>query len=111
MKNHSVNEEKNPSSLDHGSARTAHPTSSEKTYKWDNAQEWLDQYLASLDPAELLQEARNLARRLGDDEIQDLYQSDMAAQGYFTAIGDEPCDDCDGTTTKHDEDCPTLETT
>lgn len=62
----------------------------EKKYKWDSAQEWLQQYLASLGPVELLQEARNLATKLDGDEIQDLYQSDMDAQGYFTPEGENP---------------------
>ncbi len=60
-------------------------------HKWDNAHEWLDQYLASLTPLELLHEAYNLTRQLDGDQIQDLYQSDMDRQGYFAPI--EPDDD------------------
>lgn len=52
-------------------------------YKWANAQEWLQNYIDGLGHEELRQEAKNLASMLDDDTIQDTYQSDMDAQGYF----------------------------
>ena len=48
--------------------------------------QWIDEYLAGLGPVELLQEARNLATKLDGDQIQDMYQSDMDAAGYFKPI-------------------------
>lgn len=58
-------------------------STSEKTYKWANPQEWLQDYINGLSYTELLQEARNLASMLDADTIRDTYQSDMDAQGYF----------------------------
>lgn len=55
----------------------------EPTYKWANPQEWLQQYVDGLSYTELLQEAKNLASMLDSDQIQDTYQADMDAQGYF----------------------------
>jgi len=59
-------------------------TTERPQYKWDHPLEWLIQYLGALGQAELLQEAFTLAQKLDGDEIQDLYQSEMDAQGYFT---------------------------
>lgn len=68
-------------------------TTTEKTYKWANAQEWLQNYIDGLSYEELRQEAKNLASMLDDDTIQDTYQSDMDAQGYFTPESDDEDDD------------------
>jgi len=67
----------------------------EKVYKWSNPQEWLQQYIDGLSYSELLQEAKNLASMLDADQIQDAYQSDMDAQGYFKEIGKCSCSHSD----------------
>ena len=54
------------------------------TYKWQHPSEWLEEYLTNLNDAnKLLFEAKELASKLDGDEIQDLYQSEMDADGYF----------------------------
>ena len=65
-------------------------------YKWDSPQEWLIQYASKLDASKLFQEFSILVQELDADKIQDLYQSDMDADGYFTdldarAEDDEEC--------------------
>lgn len=68
-------------------------TTTATTYKWTNPQEWLQQYIDSLSYLELRQEAKNLASMLDSDQIQDTYQSDMDAQGYFKPEGGEDDDE------------------
>jgi hypothetical protein len=56
-------------------------------YKWDSALEWLterlDQRARQNDVAELLECAKLLAEQVDSDTIQDLYQPDMNADGFF----------------------------
>lgn len=63
------------------------------TYKWTSAQEWLQQYLNGLTYTELQQEARNLASKLDNDTIQEIYESDMDMQGFFTPLERDDDDD------------------
>lgn len=57
-------------------------------YKYENAFEWLKAHLRTLDHQALLQEASHIASQFGDDTIQDLYQSEMEADGYFEPLAD-----------------------
>jgi hypothetical protein len=52
-------------------------------YKWSNPQEWLLEYASKLDANKLFQEFTVLVQQMDSDQIQDLYQSDMDADGYF----------------------------
>lgn len=58
-------------------------------YKWDTPQQWLIEYASKLDAAKLFQEFTVLVQQMDADTVQDLYQSDMDAQGYFTPIAEE----------------------
>ena len=69
--------------------------------EYESAHDWLNQYIASLDRPEsdtgnrrtadaityLSQIARDLGALLDGDQIQDLYQSDMDADGFFKQTG------------------------
>lgn len=59
-------------------------------YRYDNPHEWLESHIAELDiddnRLELLAIIRALASVLDSDQIQDLFQSDMDADGYFQTI-------------------------
>lgn len=55
---------------------------------WSSAHEWLNEKLSGLDSGTgLLEYASAMAGVLDGDEIQDLFQSDMEADGYFKASG------------------------
>jgi len=60
-------------------------------YRWESPHDWLDSHLekVSAEPGELLSEAKELARKLDADQIQDIYQSDMDADGYFDKTANE----------------------
>lgn len=58
-------------------------------YKWENPQEWFREYLMEREPNELYSLCQELAGRLDSDEMQDLFQSDMDADGYFDDL-DKP---------------------
>ena len=69
--------------------------------EYESAHDWLNQYIASYDQAEwdtvngrkadgsthLAQIARDLGSVLDGDQIQDLFQSDMDADGFFKESG------------------------
>ena len=59
-------------------------------YRYDNPHEWLESHIAELDTddnrIELLAIIRALASVLDNDQIQDLFQSDMDADGYFQPL-------------------------
>jgi hypothetical protein len=62
-------------------------------YKWDSAGEWLEAKLTeTTDADELRSFARSLASKLDNDSIQDLFQTEMARDGFFAEV----CVDCDG---------------
>ena len=58
-------------------------------YKWKTAHEWLEHHLRRAyyggpgARTELLHCARNLANKLDADQIQDIFEADMDADGYF----------------------------
>ena len=59
------------------------------SYKWDCPYDWLCDKLNGWDEATLRGEIRILAARLDSDTLQDLYQSEMEADGYFEEVNDE----------------------
>lgn len=61
-------------------------------YRWSHPQEWLQDYIKerSEDANELFSLASELAQHLDGDQIQDLFQSDMDADGYFDALTPPP---------------------
>lgn len=82
-----------------------------KTYRWAHPIEWLHDRIdghESLD--ELKACARTLASMLDGDQIQDEFQSDMDADGYFEPEGDARCScaiNADGSDDlPYDADCP-----
>jgi hypothetical protein len=56
------------------------------SYKWATAHEWLAEYAKGLSEAQLYHELMELASKLDSDTIQDIYQSDMSADGYFEPL-------------------------
>ena len=59
-------------------------------YKYDCPYDWLCEAARGWDAARLYSELMNLARLHDSDTLQDEYQSEMDADGYFQD-GDEPC--------------------
>jgi len=59
----------------------------EKKYRWDTPQEWLlekaERHAKNNDSAELLSIIQTLVIGLDADSIQDDFQSEMDADGYF----------------------------
>ena len=58
----------------------------DKKYKYNSPQEWLIEYAGKLDAGKLFNEFTVLVQQMDADTIQDLYQSDMDADGYFTPV-------------------------
>lgn len=58
-------------------------------YKWDGPHEWLDDVSREWDSARLRAELMALAVRLDADELQDEFQTEMDADGYFEPIPEE----------------------
>lgn len=58
--------------------------------EYGNAHKWLESQIdkyAEMSDGRLVQLAKELARELDEDKIQDLYQSDMDEDGYFRVTG------------------------
>uniref|UniRef100_A0A6M3L1E3 Uncharacterized protein n=1 Tax=viral metagenome TaxID=1070528 RepID=A0A6M3L1E3_9ZZZZ len=57
-------------------------------YRWSYPLEWLREHLDGLhtQDGELLSEAKELASQLDSDQIQDIYETDMDKDGYFTDL-------------------------
>lgn len=54
------------------------------SYKWDNPYEWVAEKAREWERnGTLFQEFLTLAQQVEMDTLQDLYQSDMIADGYF----------------------------
>jgi hypothetical protein len=62
-------------------------TKTAERYRWSHPSEWLDDRIRTLTTEEdhdaLADIAQSLAGRLDGDSIQDLFQSEMDADGYF----------------------------
>src|SRR5262245_45044590 len=68
---------------------TTEGTMSDKKYQWDYPLEWLEEKINGTNDPEVLRDyALTLARseRMDSDSIQDLFQSDMDADGYFETV-------------------------
>jgi len=59
-------------------------------YRWSHPIEWLDDHISELAQANdvpgLAALARTLATKLDGDQIQDEFQTDMDAAGYFRPV-------------------------
>lgn len=59
-------------------------------YKWDNPTEWLSE---QIDSCENFHELRSYANALlslvDNDQIQDLFQAEMDADGYFAEVAED----------------------
>lgn len=53
-------------------------------YRWSSANEWLDEKIDSARNAELTSIAKQLASLVDGDQIQDIFQAEMEADGFFT---------------------------
>lgn len=62
--------------------------SAKHRYKWDSPYEWLTDAAKGWDSARLYQELCNLAIKHDSDTLQDEFQADMDADGYFGATGE-----------------------
>lgn len=65
----------------------------ERKYKWANPQEWLlekaESYSRASETAELLSIIQTLVLKMDADSIQDDFQSEMDADGYFRPEGED----------------------
>jgi hypothetical protein len=60
---------------------------SEPRYRWAHPSEWLDHWIEQhQDVAALDSLARALAAELDSDQLQDLFQAEMDADGYFRPL-------------------------
>lgn len=79
-------------------------------YRWDHPTEWLTEKIAATDdPDELRGIASVLAINLPGDAIQDIFEAEMAADGYFKPLTEpihprEPCPQC-GKAGNHSPSC------
>ena len=66
-------------------------------YKWNTAHEWLlekaQEYARANNAAELLSIIDTLVPKLDSDTIQDEFESEMDADGYFDDLDAKPEDD------------------
>lgn len=62
-------------------------------YKWATPYEWVEQKASAWDRDRLLTEFLNLACITDSDTLQDTFQADMDADGYFDETDKEPADD------------------
>ena len=78
------------------------------SYRWDTAHEWLIEYAGKLNAVDLFNEFTVLVQKLDADTIQDLYQSEMDAQGYFDEQAKSECPSCGEAFTDQEpnQECP-----
>ena len=55
-------------------------------YKYNSPYEWLNERIIKADEKELRVIAHELTTKINADDIQDLFQSEMDADGYFEEI-------------------------
>jgi len=56
-------------------------------YRWSHPAEWLDHWIDEHQEVDALDHlARELASKLDADQIQDLFQDEMDADGYFRPL-------------------------
>ena len=70
-------------------------TENGKQYKWAYPSEWLNDHVDDSrgDNAELFSIIETLMSKLSEDDIQDLFEAEMSADGYFTPEGENDDDD------------------
>jgi hypothetical protein len=56
----------------------------DKTYRWTSPAEWLVDKAESMDRESLIATISELAFKHDSDTLQDLFQSEMDEDGYFT---------------------------
>ena len=61
-------------------------SSNEHHYRWHHPIEWLLEKADKWNEEELRAELKNLAHKLDGDQIQDEYESEMDADGYFDEL-------------------------
>lgn len=59
-------------------------------YRWSHPYAWLKHASADWDRDRLLHELDRLALQHDSDTLQDLFQPDMADDGYFDPLPDQP---------------------
>ena len=64
-----------------------------KRYKWAYPSDWLNDEISHADEHELRGICQSLMSKLPEDDIQDLFQSEMAADGYFRIDGSDEDED------------------
>ena len=71
-------------------------------YKWDSAQEWLQDKLASLGEDALLAYAKDIAEMLDTDTIQDKFKDEMHSDYFFKDLDKyNTCKHCEQDITRH----------
>lgn len=75
------------------------------TYKWDTPYDWLRDKIQTGNETALRSIANTMLRELDADQIQDLFQEEMGADGYFEDVPLVRCP-LGGTTDCHDPPCP-----
>lgn len=54
-----------------------------KHYRWNTPYQWLSEKIEYLSQGDLIDVALTFAQLAGNDAIQDLFQKEMTADGYF----------------------------
>jgi hypothetical protein len=62
-------------------------------YKWEHAQDWLQDRIAGAGEDELLELAKAMAGTLDGDQIQDLFQDAMDNDGFFDDLDEQEEDE------------------
>lgn len=66
-------------------------------YKYANAHDWLEERITGTSDLDYLRGIiRSLAGKCDGDDLQDIFQSEMSADGYFDDLDAEEEDDGDG---------------
>lgn len=60
-----------------------------RRYKYESAQQWLQQKIAQANLEDLRSIAVSLASELDEDRIQDLFQDEMEADGFFEELPED----------------------
>ncbi|KKM88033.1 hypothetical protein LCGC14_1262810 [marine sediment metagenome] len=54
-----------------------------KSYQWTYPSDWLNEKIGDWSVAELRSALNSILATLAEDDVQDTFQSDMEADGYF----------------------------
>jgi hypothetical protein len=58
----------------------------EQQYKWAYPSDWLNDKIDAAEPTELRGIVNAIVTKLAEDDIQDLFQAEMDADGYFRPL-------------------------